>query len=229
MAALLAYSGHASGMFQNPESQIIIVEKFLPPESSDKLIRFYNRSKQNLSKSSDNQVEFNYSTDPRILEMVSGISKKVLGIMKKRYGINASDYHIDHCSMYARIEGNSCSYHADNITFFCPVHGRDQSYLRAHCDGSCQGATYMPNHTPWREFTALLYLNDDFEGGEIVFEDGPYNQLYRKIIPMRANTLVVTPNGKDFYHEVLTVRKGTRYSLHIWYTSDPRYRHPLFR
>lgn len=84
----------------------------------------------------------------------------------------------------------------------------------------------MSNHTHWREYTALLYLNEDFEGGEILFEDGPCNRLYKKVIPIRAGMLVIAPNGKDFYHELFPIGSGKRYSLHLWYTSDPRYVNP---
>jgi hypothetical protein len=106
---------------------------------------------------------------------------------------------------------------ADNIAFSCPIHGKDQDKLRRTCDGNCPGASFVPNHTYWREYTALLYLNDDFEGGEILFEDGPCNKLYQKIIPIKAHMLVLAPNGPHFYHEVFPIKSGKRYSLHIWY------------
>src|SRR4029077_19939128 len=30
---------------------------------------------------------------------------------------------------------------------------------------------WLPNHTPQRDYTALVYLNDNFTGGELVFPD----------------------------------------------------------
>jgi hypothetical protein len=132
-------------------------------------------------------------------------------------------YYLDHAGLYSRIKGNFCPYHADNITFSCPTHGKCQQELRARCPGTCLGAKFIPNHTPWRDYTALIYLNDNFEGGEISFEDGPQNKLYKKTIPIEACQLVLAPNGNHFYHEVFLIRKGTRYSLHLWYTADPRH------
>ncbi len=158
--------------------------------------------------------------------MIGAISSQILKVMEQTYHLAAGKYHIDHGALYARIAGNFCAYHADNVYFDCPIHGKNQSRLRVICNGECPGARLVPNHTYWREYTALLYLNEDFEGGEILFEDGPCNRLYKKVIPIRAGMLVIAPNGKNFYHEVFPIRSGKRYSLHLWYTSDPRYVNP---
>jgi hypothetical protein len=41
-----------------------------------------------------------------------------------------------------------------------------------HADNCMQNdeSLWVPNHTPQRALSAIYYLNDDFEGGEIVFE-----------------------------------------------------------
>jgi len=148
-------------------------------------------------------------------KLIQEISTKVIEV------IGDSSYHVDHGGLYARIRGNYCPYHADNISFFCPIHGKNQQELRSSCPGNCPGSQYIPNHTPWREYTALIYLNDDFQGGEIAFEDGPCNQIYQKVIPIEAYMLVLAPNGPHFYHEVYPIKQGKRHSLHLWYTRDP--------
>tara|TARA_Y100000310_G_C20155353_1_gene566650 strand:+ start:70 stop:504 length:435 start_codon:yes stop_codon:yes gene_type:complete len=57
-------------------------------------------------------------------------------------------------------------------------------------------------------FSWIIYLNDDFEGGETVI-DGI------KIQP-KIGRLVLFSNG--FYeHEVTEITKGTRYTLIAWY------------
>jgi hypothetical protein len=212
---------------QSPEEQIVIVENFLSPEESNALIQFYNRAKNDLNQHTDNQLTFSAATPQSALKILSTISHRVIALMQQTYALPEQKYHVDHCALYARIPGNYCPYHADNIAFYCPIHGSDQSQLRVHCNGRCSGAKFIPNHTPWREYTALLYLNDAFTGGEILFEDGPCNRLYKKVIPIKAGLLVLTPNGPNFYHEVFPIRSGRRYSLHLWYTSDPRYVHAL--
>jgi 2OG-Fe(II) oxygenase superfamily len=212
-----------------PENHIVMIEDFISSDVATTLIQFYDREKKILTQTSDNQLSFSSSTDPHILKIISTISNQVLAVMRESYLLHDKKYHVDHCALFARIAGNYCGYHADNVYFDCPQHGTNQSLLRATCDGTCPGAKFVPNHTGWREYTALLYLNDDFEGGEILFEDGPFNRLYQKVIPIKANTLVLAPNGPHFYHEVFPIRSGKRYSLHIWYTSDPRYCHAHIR
>ncbi|MBS0627105.1 MAG: 2OG-Fe(II) oxygenase [Verrucomicrobia bacterium] len=210
-------------VFVNPGDQIIIIEDFISTETADTLIEFYNSEKKDLNQNSDNQLTLHSSSNPYIQKIIFNISREILQIMKKSYELSHKIYQVDHFALYSRIAGNYCVYHSDNIMFDCPIHGKDQSKLRTSCKGNCPGAKFVPNHTPWREYTALLYLNDDFEGGEILFEDGPQNKLYKKIIPIRSGMLVIAPNGKDFYHEVFPVRKGKRHSLIFWYTSDPRH------
>ena len=204
----------------SPESKIIQIENFISPEISRELIQYYDSQKSDLNQYSDNQLEFGFSIDPRIRQIVTDIASRILSVMKDRYGLTSKPYQVDHCALYCRIPGNSCGYHADNIRFECPIHGGDQNFLRKACKGNCSGSRFVPNHTGWREYTALLYLNEDFQGGEILFEDGPFNKLYRRVIPIKRNLLVITPNGPDFYHEVFTIRSGKRYSMHFWFTSD---------
>ncbi len=203
------------------------MENFIAPDVSKRLIQFYDQEKTALNNYTDNQVTFSSGTSLQIRQAIMSISKDILKVMNKKYGLNIKKYHIDHCALYARIEGNHCPYHADNVYFECPIHGKDQSRLRTTCKGTCSGSKFVSNHTPWREYTALLYLNEDFEGGEILFEDGPSNKIYKKIIPIKKNMLVIAPNNQNFYHEVFRIRKGKRYSLHIWYTSDPHHRNVL--
>lgn len=204
---------HAS----SPESQIVIVEEFISTDVAQELIRYYDAEKRELNSSSDNELSFGSIQNPRIKKIIRDISDQVIAL------ISDKNYHLDHAGLYSRIVHNYCPYHADNVYFECPIHGRDQGQLRRICPGNCPGAKFVPNHTSWREYTALIYLNEDFEGGEIAFEDGPCNRHYKKTIPIRANMLVLAPNGPNFYHEVFPIRQGKRYSLHLWLTSDPRH------
>jgi len=207
----------------HPESQIVVVENFIPTETANALMQYYDTEKQNLNQTSDNEFSLAFVRNPYIRNIIRDISNQVIQLMHQCYPLMGKNYQLDHAGLYARIAGNYCPYHADNVFFECPVHGKDQGRLRTICPGNCPGAKFVPNHTPWREYTALIYLNDAFTGGEIAFEDGPCNRKYKKTIPIRANLLVLAPNGPDFYHEVFPIRKGKRYSLHLWFTSDPQH------
>lgn len=209
----------------HPESQIVIKEDFISTDAAKALIQYYDAEKRNLSNSSDNEFSLSSMNNSQIKKIIRDISEQVIQLMQRSYPLMGKIYQLDHAGLYARIARNHCPYHADNVYFYCPVHGSNQQQLRTICPGDCPGAKFIPNHTSWREYTALIYLNDEFEGGEIAFEDGPQNRQYKKTIPIQANLLVLSPNGPDYYHEVFPIRKGKRHSLHLWFTSDSRYWH----
>ena len=73
---------------------------------------------------------------------------------------------------------------------------------------------WLPNHTPQRDYTALVYLNDNFAGGELVFPDRDV-----VIIP-KPGLFVGFPSNHKFVHAVPNVLSGKRYSLPVWFTMD---------
>ena len=89
-------------------------------------------------------------------------------------------------------EGRSMPVHVDN----------------AHPDGS-------RHNTPHREFASVVYLNDDFEGGEIYF---PYAGCRLK---PRAGMLIGFRGSAESPHGVTAVAKGVRYTMPGWYSRDP--------
>ena len=74
---------------------------------------------------------------------------------------------------------------------------------------------WVPNHTPQRDYTGLVYLNDDFTGGELAFPN-----LGIVIAPM-PGLLVGFPSNHEFVHAVPKVLSGKRYSLPVWFTVNP--------
>lgn len=72
----------------------------------------------------------------------------------------------------------------------------------------------MPGHRDysWRSYSAILYLNDEFEGGETCFEDGG------RIRP-ETGKLAIFP-GSALEHWVEPVHGGARYNVSLWWTSD---------
>lgn len=74
---------------------------------------------------------------------------------------------------------------------------------------------WVPNHTPDRVVSTIVYLNDRFDGGEIVFPE------QQKAIKPSEGLLVAFPSGSAFPHEVLKVNEGLRYTMPIWFTREP--------
>lgn len=76
-----------------------------------------------------------------------------------------------------------------------------------HPDGSEHG-------TPWRAWSSVIYLNDDFDGGDIYFPET--GEAYRPV----TGSLVVF-RGSD-WHGVRGITSGSpRYTSPGWYTPDP--------
>lgn len=63
------------------------------------------------------------------------------------------------------------------------------------------------NHIP-----TLIYLNDDYEGGEISFA------THDITIKPKVGDLLIFPGNMHYAHEVKEVLSGTRYTLPIWFT-----------
>jgi hypothetical protein len=93
--------------------------------------------------------------------------------------------------------GQSMSPHADN----------------ANPDGS-------PHVLPWRDYSSVIYLNDDYAGGEFYFPG-----LGLEIKPA-AGMLVAFTGGMRHFHGVREVRGAARYTMPGWYTRDIAHRDP---
>jgi hypothetical protein len=58
--------------------------------------------------------------------------------------------------------------------------------------------------------SAVVYLNDSYEGGEICFP------TYQVEIKPSAGDLVIFPGNLNYPHSVSTITSGIRYSIPIW-------------
>ena len=70
--------------------------------------------------------------------------------------------------------------------------------------------TKMWNKVIDRDLGLLIYLNDEFEGGELSF----YKLNYQ--IRPRAGAAVLFPSDQRFLHQAETVKKGLRYAVVSW-------------
>ena len=57
-----------------------------------------------------------------------------------------------------------------------------------------------------------MYLNDNYEGGELKFVDG-------KIFKFKGGTNIIFRSDDYNAHEVLKIKKGLRYTIPSWYTT----------
>ena len=78
----------------------------------------------------------------------------------------------------------------------------------------------MPLHIDRQEdkgdlfhFSSLIYLNDDYKGGELFFKEENKIQKYK----LKALSCMIFPSGKEFAHGVKEILKGKRYTIPSWY------------
>lgn len=78
-------------------------------------------------------------------------------------------------------------------------------------------AGYLPAHTDHgsssRTLSVVLYLNDNYDGGEITF---PHVSGGTTIKP-EAGSAIFFPSNFVFVHEVSEIKNGIRYALPNWY------------
>jgi hypothetical protein len=76
---------------------------------------------------------------------------------------------------------------------------------------------------PWIEFSTVVYLNDDFEGGIIYFPN--QNFIYK---PKKYSAVFFPSSGSEYIHGITTVTSGDRYTALYMHTSLPNHVDPDF-
>lgn len=86
------------------------------------------------------------------------------------------------------------------------------SGMIVHADNCDQNGE--PNYVSWRKYAGVIYLNDNFAGGETFFPNqGPY------FVKPKKGKMVLYPAGLEYSHGVSTV-VGTRFTMPLWFTED---------
>tara|TARA_Y100001937_G_scaffold35239_1_gene50558 strand:+ start:4543 stop:5088 length:546 start_codon:yes stop_codon:yes gene_type:complete len=70
------------------------------------------------------------------------------------------------------------------------------------------------NSITHRHISVIMNLNEDYEGGELLFTDQKNNDL--KKIHLKKGSIVFFPSNFLYPHGILPILKGTRYSIVAW-------------
>ncbi|PZT89856.1 MAG: hypothetical protein DI637_05765 [Citromicrobium sp.] len=132
------------------------------------------------------------SMPPKILKLMEKIRRRSAKHIKADYGITDPVY-------------------ADTLQLVRWRPGDDQA---AHAD--CEEPDGKPNQTPWRAFASIIYLNDEYEGGQIYF---PKRDLRPELKP---RLMAYFPSTAHYLHGVEPITAGLRYTFSCFYTFDPR-------
>jgi len=89
-----------------------------------------------------------------------------------------------------------------------------------NCVLGLDGPNSCPQVSPayvWRDFSGLLYLNGDFDGGEFLFTD-PDGTEQSSVKPKCGRMVSFANGGIKNLHGVRGVKSGRRCSLPLWFT-----------
>jgi len=96
----------------------------------------------------------------------------------------------------------------------------NNGHFRSHSDSAYFDSGGVFQYTsPHRVFTSIIYLNDDFEGGELVLASVVDDAGQPIVIKPQAGMLIVFPSDVRFMHEVRPVIKGVRCAVVGWFNA----------
>ena len=76
---------------------------------------------------------------------------------------------------------------------------------------------------PWIEFSTIIYLNDEFEGGDIYFPN--QNFVYK---PKKYSAVFFPSAGSEYIHGITAIKSGKRHTALYMHTSLPEHCDPEF-
>lgn len=174
---------------------IIELANILDQQTCNEIIQFYEEHPEFYQKD-DAQEMFNNTT--MCIEHVTGDLARKFEVLKNKILIKAAQFYnleeiyLDFWTICKWPPGKSMEFHADNVT--------DKREPHWYCW--------------WRDFSAIVYLNHNYEGGRTVFKH--QNQ---SAVPT-AGTGVMFPSTFGYTHGVSEVKKNDRYTIALWLTKD---------
>lgn len=180
------------------DSELFVVNDFLSQQQCDLLIDCYNRNKEQFAEKTGDTfwdgryIQFHdimeHETDAvRIMQQIRHIASMYI----LNEFVSDEPIYPDTAQLVGWSEGMDMKPHADNM----------------EPDGG-------PNISSHRNFSSIIYLNDDYEGGHTYFPS-----LGVRVAPKRG-TLVLFGAGYEFVHGVTKVTKGKRYIYSGWFTTN---------
>jgi predicted 2-oxoglutarate/Fe(II)-dependent dioxygenase YbiX len=110
--------------------------------------------------------------------------------------------------------------HYIDLTLVTEMQVGDCHPLHADSEQLDEHDCWVRNHTWWRRYTAILYLNTngvDYHGGVLCFPEAGVE------ITPKAGLLIAFPSGRLYRHTVTPVDLGRRYSMAVWITDNHNY------
>uniref|UniRef100_A0A3B5KTW0 procollagen-proline 3-dioxygenase n=1 Tax=Xiphophorus couchianus TaxID=32473 RepID=A0A3B5KTW0_9TELE len=142
-------------------------------------------------------------------------SERVRRIVESYFMLNTT-LHFSYTHLVCRTAITGQQDHRNDLSH--PIHA-DNCLL----DPDANECWKEPPAYTYRDYSALLYLNGDFEGGEFIFTEMDAKTVTASIKP-KCGRLVGFSSGGENPHGVKAVTSGQRCAVALWFTLDPLYR-----
>uniref|UniRef100_A0A4W6FF22 procollagen-proline 3-dioxygenase n=1 Tax=Lates calcarifer TaxID=8187 RepID=A0A4W6FF22_LATCA len=143
------------------------------------------------------------------------ISERARRIIESYFLLN-STLHFSYTHLVCRTAITGRQDHRNDLSH--PIHA-DNCLL----DPQANECWKEPPAYTYRDYSALLYLNGDFEGGEFIFTEMDAKTVTASVKP-RCGRMVGFSSGGENPHGVKAVTSGQRCAVALWFTLDPLFR-----
>ncbi|CAJ1060655.1 prolyl 3-hydroxylase 2 [Xyrichtys novacula] len=143
------------------------------------------------------------------------ISERARRITESYFQLN-STLHFSYTHLVCRTAITGQQDHRNDLSH--PIHA-DNCLL----DPEANECWKEPPAYTYRDYSALLYLNGDFEGGEFIFTEMDAKTVTASVKP-RCGRMVGFSSGGENPHGVKAVTSGQRCAVALWFTLDPLFR-----
>uniref|UniRef100_A0A7N8Y2Y2 procollagen-proline 3-dioxygenase n=1 Tax=Mastacembelus armatus TaxID=205130 RepID=A0A7N8Y2Y2_9TELE len=143
------------------------------------------------------------------------VSERARRIVESYFQLN-STLHFSYTHLVCRTAITGQQDHRNDLSH--PIHA-DNCLL----DPDANECWKEPPAYTYRDYSALLYINGDFDGGEFIFTEMDAKTVTASVKP-KCGRMVGFSSGGENPHGVKAVTSGQRCAVALWFTLDPLYR-----
>jgi hypothetical protein len=187
--------------FNWDENKIVVVENFIDQQNAEKIINYCENIINNIDEDKSNICRFTFPfagiQDTNIQDIICELEKKV-------YIFIISEYFLDN---NIKILERGWQRDLEIVRWNC-------SYLNDHRDGWTEKKVGHPSlHNIEYDISALIYLTDEYEGGELFFGDFDIT-----VKPKKFSFVLFPSHYLHRVEEVFVKNSIARYTLPFFYT-----------
>lgn len=142
-----------------------------------------------------NTLYWNFLKTTEIKNEIDKCRTIITNLVRESYGV---DVFLNTTTLVMWKEGKSMQIHKDN------------------------GYEHDKNSLDMRIYTSVMYINDDFDGGETIIQKENSNEIEYECKPQKGSVLIFK-SDESCLHGVKVIDKGERLTLSMWFSIDEQY------